>query len=121
MLPEVAGWKCAPYPAGEALARRGLADPAAACAFLAAGDSHPAESLPAIADACEAILRHVAAGTPIAVFGDYDVDGVCATAILLRMPTFGTAPSRSLIPWIRALSASTRRSITALIRACFVL
>lgn len=100
MLPEVAGWKCQPYAAGESLtladalgvaqpvaailARRGLGDPAAARAFLAAADSHPAESLPAIGEACETILRHVAAGNPIVVFGDYDVDGVCATAIALR-------------------------------------
>ncbi|NLT05807.1 MAG: hypothetical protein GXY03_05790, partial [Solirubrobacterales bacterium] len=89
MLPEVSGWTCAPYPAGESLAladalgvtppvaailaRRGLSDVAAARAFLAAADRHPAESLPAVGEACEAILRHVSAGTPIAVFGDYDV------------------------------------------------
>ncbi|NLT06890.1 MAG: single-stranded-DNA-specific exonuclease RecJ, partial [Solirubrobacterales bacterium] len=61
--------------------------------FLAAADRHPAESLPAVGEACEAILRHVSAGTPIAVFGDYDVDGVCATAILVRaLRALGASP-----------------------------
>ncbi len=32
----------------------------------------------------ELIRRHVAAGSRITVHGDYDVDGVCATAILVR-------------------------------------
>ena len=32
----------------------------------------------------ELILRHVERGSQIAVFGDYDVDGVCSTAILVR-------------------------------------
>ena len=35
-------------------------------------------------EACEALLRHVAAGSQIVVHGDYDVDGVCSTAILVR-------------------------------------
>ncbi|HEU0019653.1 MAG TPA: single-stranded-DNA-specific exonuclease RecJ, partial [Thermoleophilaceae bacterium] len=35
-------------------------------------------------EACAAILRHVAAGSRVVVFGDYDVDGVCSTAILIR-------------------------------------
>ena len=30
------------------------------------------------------IERHIRAGTRITVHGDYDVDGVCATAILVR-------------------------------------
>jgi len=34
--------------------------------------------------AVELILRHVSAGSRITVHGDYDVDGVCATAVLLR-------------------------------------
>jgi single-stranded-DNA-specific exonuclease len=34
--------------------------------------------------ACEAILRHVASGSQIVVHGDYDVDGVCSTAVLVR-------------------------------------
>ena len=29
-------------------------------------------------------MRHVSAGTPIAIHGDYDVDGVCSAAVLAR-------------------------------------
>ena len=39
--------------------------------------------LPGISEAAEAILPFVAARRPIAVFGDYDCDGVSATAILV--------------------------------------
>ena len=68
----------------QVLVRRGLGEPAAARAWLAAGDEHPAERLPGVPAAVEAILGHVARGTRITVHGDYDVDGVCSTAILVR-------------------------------------
>jgi single-stranded-DNA-specific exonuclease len=100
VLPEVSGWKCEPYAAGESLAlaaalgvsphtaailtRRGLGDPDAARRFLAADELHPADELAGMGEACATILRHSGAGERIAVFGDYDVDGVCATAILIR-------------------------------------
>ena len=35
--------------------------------------------------AVEVVLGHAAAGTRITVHGDYDVDGVCSTAILVRV------------------------------------
>ena len=35
-------------------------------------------------DACALVLRHVEAGSRILVFGDYDVDGVCSTAMMVR-------------------------------------
>ncbi len=37
-----------------------------------------------MAAACETILAHVARGSPIVVHGDYDVDGVASTAVLVR-------------------------------------
>ena len=40
--------------------------------------------LPGIPEAAEAVLAVVRAHRPIVVFGDYDCDGVCATAILVR-------------------------------------
>ena len=52
--------------------------------FLAAEESHDPATLPGAPAACELILGHVERGSQIAVFGDYDVDGVCSTAILLR-------------------------------------
>jgi single-stranded-DNA-specific exonuclease len=66
------------------LVRRGLGDPAEAKRFLAADERHEAHLLPGSAQAAELLLGHVARGTRIAVYGDYDVDGVSSTAILLR-------------------------------------
>lgn len=68
----------------QVLVRRGHADPAAARAFLAATDAHDPSAFAGIDVAVETILGHVRAGTRITVHGDYDVDGVCSTAILLR-------------------------------------
>jgi single-stranded-DNA-specific exonuclease len=64
------------------LARRGYADPAAARAFLAAeSPGHDPMLLGDMAAACERIRAAVAAGKRICVHGDYDADGICATAL----------------------------------------
>ena len=42
------------------------------------------EDLPGITQAADAVLAAIAAGRKIVVFGDYDCDGVCATAILVK-------------------------------------
>ena len=42
------------------------------------------EELPGITQAADAILAAVGAGRKIVVFGDYDCDGVSATAILVK-------------------------------------
>ncbi len=68
----------------QVLVRRGMADPELARAFLAGGEEHPPEAFAGIGEAVEAILRHVARGTRITVHGDYDVDGICSTAVLVR-------------------------------------
>lgn len=68
----------------QVLVRRGLAEPGAAQAFLAAEESHPYTAFAGIEAALASVRRHVQAGTRITVHGDYDVDGVCATAILVR-------------------------------------
>jgi single-stranded-DNA-specific exonuclease len=64
------------------LVRRGLADPTAARTFLA-GESpgHDPFLLGDMAAACEAIRGAVGHGKRICVHGDYDVDGICATAL----------------------------------------
>ncbi|MGB2710099.1 MAG: DHH family phosphoesterase, partial [Conexibacter sp.] len=67
----------------QVLVRRGFDDVAAAQAFLAAEDEHDPRALGGEA-AVGLIQRHAREGTRITVHGDYDVDGVCATAILLR-------------------------------------
>ncbi len=69
---------------GSILARRGFGDVDEARRFLAAEESHDPATLPGVPAACELILRHVERGSVIAVFGDYDVDGVCSTAMLVR-------------------------------------
>jgi single-stranded-DNA-specific exonuclease len=78
---------------GAILARRGLGEIGEARRFLAADESHDPRTLPGVPAACELILGHVERGSTIAVFGDYDVDGVCSTAILLRtLRAFGADP-----------------------------
>jgi single-stranded-DNA-specific exonuclease len=64
------------------LVRRGLADPAEARAFLE-GERPPHDPflLGDMAVAVERIRTAIAAGKRICVHGDYDVDGICATAL----------------------------------------
>jgi single-stranded-DNA-specific exonuclease len=64
------------------LVRRGLSDPAAARTFLA-GELPPHDpfQLGDMALACERIRTAVARRERICVHGDYDVDGICATAL----------------------------------------
>jgi single-stranded-DNA-specific exonuclease len=66
------------------LVRRGYADPARARSFLAADERTEPQDLHGVPGAAELIRAHVQKGTRIAVFGDYDVDGVCSTAMLIR-------------------------------------
>ena len=66
------------------LVRRGLAEPAAAEEFLAGADRHPLDAFGGLRAAAAHILGHVARQSRITVHGDYDVDGVAATAVLVR-------------------------------------
>jgi len=67
------------------LAARGLTDAAAARTFLAGTlqDLRDPELLPGIPAAADRILAAVRGGEPIVIYGDYDADGMCATAILI--------------------------------------
>ena len=67
------------------LAARGLVDAAAARTFLAGTlqDLRDPELLPGVPAAAERILAAARDGTRIVIYGDYDADGMCATAILL--------------------------------------
>jgi single-stranded-DNA-specific exonuclease len=106
-------WACEPYDVaaarrlaeglgvgaavGTVLARRGFTEPEDARRFLAADERHDPRSLPGVPAACELILGHVRRGTRIAVFGDYDVDGVCSTAMLVRtLRALGADPAWAL-------------------------
>jgi single-stranded-DNA-specific exonuclease len=68
----------------QVLVRRGLDEPASALAFLAGEETHSAQAFAGIAEAVEPILRHARGGGLITIHGDYDVDGVCSTAVLVR-------------------------------------
>jgi single-stranded-DNA-specific exonuclease len=64
------------------LVRRGYGDPEKARAFLAAElCSHDPFQLGDMAEACAAIRAAIQDGRRICVHGDYDVDGICATAL----------------------------------------
>jgi single-stranded-DNA-specific exonuclease len=70
-------------PLAQILVRRGYAEPEAARAFLRAREEHPPSAFEGIAEAVETILGHVRRGERITIHGDYDVDGICSTAILV--------------------------------------
>ncbi|HET8673189.1 MAG TPA: single-stranded-DNA-specific exonuclease RecJ, partial [Thermoleophilaceae bacterium] len=100
MLADAARWSATPYSVAAAdaiarelglswtvasiLVRRGYESPAAARAFLEGADRHDPALLGDMGAACERILAHVERGSPIVVHGDYDVDGVSSTAVLVR-------------------------------------
>jgi single-stranded-DNA-specific exonuclease len=64
------------------LVRRGYGDPGAAGRFLAGGDpGHDPFELGDMAAACERIRAAIAKKERICVHGDYDADGICATAL----------------------------------------
>ncbi len=69
----------------QVLVRRGLADPERARAFLATDEEHPPAAFEGIDEALTTILDRVRAGARITVHGDYDVDGICSTAVLVRV------------------------------------
>lgn len=82
------------------LLARGVDTPEKAQAFL-----HPSESdlndpflMPDMQRACEMIRTAIARRTPIAVYGDYDCDGVCASVIMLETLRGMGADVRSYIP-----------------------
>ena len=68
------------------LVRRGYSDPAHAQAFLEADiPEHDPFLLGDMERACAAIRAAIAGGRPICVHGDYDVDGICATALAVSV------------------------------------
>ena len=68
----------------QVLVRRGLGEPAAARRFLEAEEAHPLEAFGGLREAAGVILGHVGRRSRITVHGDYDVDGITSTAILVR-------------------------------------
>jgi single-stranded-DNA-specific exonuclease len=68
----------------QVLVRRGYTSATAARELLASDVEHSPSAFAGIDAATELVGKHVAAGGRITVHGDYDVDGVCATAIMIR-------------------------------------
>jgi single-stranded-DNA-specific exonuclease len=68
----------------QVLVRRGHGEPTSARAFLEAAEEHSPHEFAGISDAVALILEHSRRGARITVHGDYDVDGICSTAILVR-------------------------------------
>jgi single-stranded-DNA-specific exonuclease len=65
------------------LVRRGYRTVDAARRFLEARESHDSGEFDGIEEVCERILSLVHRAGRITIHGDYDVDGVCSTAILV--------------------------------------
>jgi len=68
-------------PVAVTLVRRGYRTPGQARSFLAADETHPPSAFAGMAEVSEAIGDAIEAGRRITVHGDFDVDGVCATAL----------------------------------------
>jgi len=71
-------------PVAITLVRRGYRTVEAAREFLAASEGHDPFEFEGMAEVCERLLEAVRAKRLVTVHGDYDVDGVCATAILVH-------------------------------------
>lgn len=70
-------------PVAVTLVRRGYDTPARARAFLEADESHPASAFDAMDAVVEQVRTAISAAKRITVHGDFDVDGVCATALMV--------------------------------------
>ncbi|HWO48710.1 MAG TPA: single-stranded-DNA-specific exonuclease RecJ [Solirubrobacterales bacterium] len=85
-------------PVAIALVRRGHRTVAGAREFLAAAESHEPELFDGIDAAVRRILAAIEAGQRITVHGDYDVDGICSTAIMVAALRRAGAECDWLIP-----------------------
>ena len=71
----------------QCLVNRGLGDPERAASFLRPRlkQLDDPDLIPNLARAVARLWRAREAGEPVGIFGDYDVDGVSATALLLQV------------------------------------
>ncbi|MBF8285578.1 MAG: recJ [Anaerolineales bacterium] len=101
-LTETARAALADYPpvVAQLLFNRGLADAEAARLFFAGemAQSDDPLLLTGLPEAVERLQRAVRAGERIAVYGDYDTDGVTATALLVQVLTALDAIVEAYIP-----------------------
>ncbi len=84
------------------LVARGISDVSDARLFLAPDlerDWHDPFLIPGMSEAVEVLVRALRAHQRIMVFGDFDVDGISATAVLAKgLPALGAASVETLIP-----------------------
>jgi single-stranded-DNA-specific exonuclease len=71
-------------PVAVTLVRRGYRTPDQARAFLAADESHPLDAFRDMELVVERVRSAIATGRRITVHGDFDVDGVCATTVMVK-------------------------------------
>jgi single-stranded-DNA-specific exonuclease len=71
-------------PVAVTLVRRGYRTPEQARSFLTADESHPPAAFEGMEQVVEQVWAAIAAGRRITVHGDFDVDGVCATTVMVR-------------------------------------
>ncbi len=76
-----------PKPLAGILVKREISDPAAARKFLNPNfrDLVPPDALPGVSDAVRLIWDGIRSNAHFVVFGDFDTDGVCSTAIMVRI------------------------------------
>lgn len=70
-------------PVAVTLVRRGYRTPEQARAFLAADETYPPAAFAAMGEVVARLRAAIEAGRRITVHGDFDVDGVCATALMV--------------------------------------
>jgi single-stranded-DNA-specific exonuclease len=75
---------CVSEALAQVLVRRGYRDPESARAFLQADERHALDAFAGLREAAGLILERARAGRRITIHGDYDVDGVCSTAVLVN-------------------------------------
>ncbi|MGL5095651.1 MAG: single-stranded-DNA-specific exonuclease RecJ, partial [Planctomycetia bacterium] len=85
---------------GQLLANRGLVDSEDGRKYLdrRLGNLHDPETHPGVVDAADRLYAAVQNRKQICVYGDYDVDGMCASAILLECLRLGGAQPRYYVP-----------------------
>ncbi|MEK6710511.1 MAG: single-stranded-DNA-specific exonuclease RecJ [Nitrospinota bacterium] len=90
----------APPLLGRLLAQRGIASAGEARLFLEAPLSalHDPFEMKGMEEAAEHLAQEAGQGRPIGVYGDYDVDGITATSLLLRFFAALGAPAFHYIP-----------------------
>ena len=70
-------------PLAVTLVRRGYRTPEQARAFLAADETHPPSAFARMEEVCALVRGAIEGGRRVTVHGDFDVDGVCATTLLV--------------------------------------